>query len=245
MTMNRWFHALAPLLVALSVVVLLAPGHGATAKTSHTPDCPPLPKPSQFVAKIDNPYLPLKPGTTLTYTGTEEGVTQGDVVKVTNDTKLILGVNVRVVRDTVTDRKGNVLEDTRDWYAQDQTGNVWYFGEDTKEYKNGKLVTTAGSWQAGDNGAKAGIIMEAHPKVGDTYGQECAPGVAEDRSRIFQVGASVTVPYGTFTDTLVTEEFSLLEPGVLDHKWYAPGIGVVREERVQGGSEVLELVNVQ
>src|SRR5262245_33135513 len=175
------------------------------------PDCPTLPNPNQFGNPIDNRYLPWVAGTTFVYAGTEEGQSQHDTVTVTTDPKAILGVNVTVVRDTVTDSKGNLLEDTFDWYAQDTAGNVWYFGEDTKEYKNGKVVSTEGSWEAGQNGAHAGIIMLAHPHVGTTYGQECAPGVAEDRARIFQVGASVTVPFGAFTDVLVTEEFSLLE----------------------------------
>jgi len=223
-------------------MLLLAPPAPASPLLQQT--CPPLPDPSQFVANIDNRYLPLTPGTTYSYTGTKEGEIQTDVVKVTSDTTVIEDVTTTVVRDTVRDRKGNIIEDTFDWYAQDKDGNVWYFGEDTKEYKNGKVVSTAGSWQAGVTGA-AGIIMEAHPKVGDTYGQECAPGIAEDQATVSQLGASVTVPYGTFKHVLVTQESSFLEPGVLDQKYYAPGIGSVREEQVQGGSEELVLVDVK
>ena len=131
------------------------------------------------IENIDNPYTTLTPGTTFTYESVTEEGTEEDIVVVTNETKEILGVTATVVRDTVT-LDGELIEDTFDWFAQDKEGNVWYLGEDTKEYENGEVVTTEGSWEAGVDGAEAGIVMLADPQVGDTYRQEWYPGHAED-----------------------------------------------------------------
>jgi hypothetical protein len=190
---------------------------------------------------IDNKYFPLKSGTTFTYKGTSDGAPTKDVVVVTDKTKDILGVTARVVHDTVYE-SGKAVEVTDDWYAQDDSGNVWYLGESTKELESG---STEGSWQAGVNGAKPGIIMEANPQVGDTYYQEFLNGVAEDQATVIQLDASVCVPYGCFDNVLVTKEFTALEPDVVDHKYYAPGVGDIKEETVQGGNEILELVNIK
>jgi hypothetical protein len=134
--------------------------------------------------------------------------------------------------------------DTLDWFAQDNAGNVWYFGEFATEFKNGKVIGHDGSWEAGVDGAKAGIVMEAKPKVGDTYQQELAPGVAEDMATVLSLKESVCVPYGCFSNVLKTRDFSPLEPGVAENKYYAPGVGQIKTVMVEGGSEVSELVDV-
>jgi len=147
------------------------------------------------------------------------------VVKVTHRTKLIAnGVTARVVRDTVIE-KGQVIEDTFDWYAQDGRGNVWYLGEDTKEYENGKVVTTKGSWEAGVDGAVAGMIMPAHPRRGMQYRQEYLKGEAEDKARVV----------ARFEKSVLTREWTPLEPGIFEYKLYARGIGTVLELTVPSG----------
>jgi hypothetical protein len=147
-----------------------------------------------FVGQIDNPYLPLKPGTTLTYKGKLDGQPATDVFSVTNRTKVILGVTTTVIHDQVF-IKGDLVEDTEDWFAQDSAGNVWYFGEDTKELDHGEVVSTEGSWEAGVNNARAGIFMPAVPKVGQSFKQEDAKNVAEDCSKIVDLNASVKTPF--------------------------------------------------
>jgi hypothetical protein len=198
--------------------------------------------PSDFVTTIDNPYFPLTPGTTLTYEGEADGEREVNTIEVTSKTKEILGVMCVVVKDTVEVR-GEVTEFTLDWYAQDVDGNVWYFGEDTAEYEHGKVATREGSWEAGVRGALPGVIMPADPTVGLAYTQEHYAGEAEDKGKVVELGRHVRVPYGSFDDVLVTEDWTPLEPKVLEQKSYAPGIGVVFEEIVKGGDEVLKLVD--
>ena len=229
------------------VVALVAAFAGAlvlAAPALSAPSCPKPPSlPAEFVGQIDNPYLPLKPGTVLTYRGKLDGKSAKDVFAVTDRTKVILGVTTTVVHDQVF-IKGELVEDTDDWFAQDSDGNVWYFGEDTKELENGQVVSTEGSWEAGVNNARAGIFMPAAPEVGQAFKQEDAKNVAEDCTKIVDLHASVKTPYVSSSDALKTEEFSLLEPGVLDNKYYVRDIGLVREQTIQGGSDVLELVSV-
>jgi hypothetical protein len=199
---------------------------------------------ANFVSTVDNPYFPLVPGTVLTYEGSSDGEREIVTIHVTHDTKEILGVTCIVVRDTV-EVSGELSEDTFDWYAQDVDGNVWYMGEDTKEYENGEVTSTEGSWQAGVDGALPGVIMPAHPEIGLAYTQEHYAGEAEDKGRIVALGERVTVPFGSFADVVVTEDWTPLEPAVREHKSYAPGIGVVFEELVRGGEGVLRLVDVR
>jgi hypothetical protein len=195
--------------------------------------------PANFVAGVDNPFFPLTPGTVLTYTdGTE--ITRTEV---THEAKNILGIAATVVHDRVT-VDGALTEDTFDWYAQDRTGNVWYLGEDTKELENGVVVSTEGSWEAGVNGARAGIIMLTHPRVGDAYAQEIAPGVAEDKVKVVALDRTVTVRYGPFTGCLKTSETTPLDPGAHEYKYYARGVGVVLEVTPSGGRTRLELTGV-
>jgi len=200
--------------------------------------------PDDFVDAVHNPYFPLTPGTMLVYEGRSDGEREVVTVEVTRKTKEILGVTCVVVKDTV-EAAGELKELTFDWYAQDVDGNVWYFGETTKEYENGKVVTREGSWKAGVDGALPGVIMPADPEVGLAYTQEHYAGEAEDKGKIVGVGESVSIRYGSFEDVVVTEDWTPLEPKVLETKSYAPGIGVVFEEIIKGGEGVLRLVEVR
>ena len=159
---------------------------------------------------------------------------------VTDSTRVVMGVTCVVVHD-VSSSDGKVKEDTWDWYAQDADGNVWYFGEDTKSYERGR-VSTEGSWESGVNGAKPGIIMAAHPKPGATYRQEFLDGEAEDMSEILAVSETVTVAAGTFRGCVKTKEWTPLEPDVVEHKYFAPGVGNVLTVKVAGGLEREEFV---
>lgn len=187
-----------------------------------------------------NPYFPLKPGTTLVY----KSGTETDTVTVTNQTKEILGVTTIAVHDIVT-AKGQVTEDTVDWYAQDVAGNVWYFGEISQEFKDGDLVSLEGSWKAGVNGAQPGIIMKAASQVGDVYRQEFALGKAEDLAKVLNLTGSANVLAASCDGTcVVTRDFTPLEPDVRERKFYAPGIGSILEVNPDTG-ERLELVEIR
>ena len=202
----------------------------------------PVINPADFVGTIDNPYLPLPPGTTFIYEGQTASGTEHNEVAVTHETKDILGVPCVVVRDTVT-IDGQLVEDTTDWYAQDKYGNVWYFGENAKQYENGEIVGIAGSWTGGVDGALPGILMQASPVVGKFYRQEFALGAAEDMADILSLNESVTVPYHSYDHCLETNEFSPLEPGTNEHKFYAPGVGYVLDIDLQTG-EQLALIDI-
>jgi len=195
-------------------------------------------RPEDFVSEVTNQYLPLKPGTLFTYKSEDEDNT----VEVLSETKTILGVTCTVVLDKVFEG-GDLIEETYDWYAQDKDGNVWYMGEDSKTYSNGVITSTAGSWEAGVDGAKPGIIMKADPKPGDSYRQEYYEGEAEDMGDVVSLGESVTVPAGTYTDCLKTRDWTPLEPGVSEFKYYAPGIGFVLETAPDGSGR-LDLISV-
>jgi hypothetical protein len=212
------------------------------ANTMHASYSPTI-KPSDFTTKIDNRYFPLKPGTTFVYRGKTKNATERDVMSVTHSTKRIMGVECVVVDDRVW-AHGKLGEKTFDWYAQDEKGNVWYFGENSKEYKNGK-VSTEGSWEAGKAGAKPGVIMPAKPIVGQTYRQEYKKGSAEDMAKVLALNGSVTVPYGSFDHAVVTKEWSPLESGVVARKYYGAGAGDVKEVAAKGPMETLVLVDVR
>jgi hypothetical protein len=200
----------------------------------------------KFTTRIDNPYLPMKPGSRWVYRETDtDGSVQRVVVKVTLRTRRIAnGVTARVVRDTVTE-KGRLVEDTFDWFAQDRRGRVWYLGEDTKEYENGRVVSTAGSWEAGIEGARAGIAMPARPRPGLQYRQEHAPGDAEDTARVLSVDDQAEVPAGHFERVLMTKDWNPLEPDVLEYKLYARGVGLVLALGVSGGGGREELLRFE
>jgi hypothetical protein len=195
-------------------------------------------------AKITNRMYPLPVGRTLVYRGSEGGDVLRDVFMISAQVDMINGVRCRVVFDRLY-RNGHLAETTRDEFAQDTAGNVHYFGEQTATLdSDGTLISTDGTWLAGLNGARDGIFMPAVQRVGDRFVQENAPGVAEDRFVIRAVGRTVTVPAGTFHGAVRTTETTLLEPGVLDEKFYAPGIGTVVERTLRGGDELLLLAQV-
>jgi len=229
--------------VATALMVLVAGCALALAARPADAAYAPVIDPSRFSTTIDNPYLPLIPGTRMVFLGTGDETGEKTVVKVMYETVVVAGVECVVVRDTVT-RDGALIEDTIDWYAQDDRGNVWYFGEDTKSYEGGQ-VSTAGSWTAGIDGAQPGIVMLARPHVGDSYRQEYYKGIAEDRARVLTLNASASVPYGSFDELLKTRDFTPLDPESVEHKYYARGIGLVLE--VSHGGETpthVELVEV-
>ena len=235
---------LRKLIAVLGIVAVLVAGCGKSDSGGSQPSAPSgSVRPSDFVSSVDNPFYPLKPGTTYTYTGKKDGKPIRDVLSVTHETKKIEGVPCVVLHDKLYSR-GKLSESTIDWYTQDRKGNVWYFGENTKELdRSGKVTSTEGTWQAGVNGARPGIFMPADPRVGDSFEQEYYKGHAEDHFRVVGLSASTKVPYGSFRRALLTEEWTPLEPGVLDHKYYARGIGTVKEETVKGGKEVAKLVS--
>jgi hypothetical protein len=194
---------------------------------------------------VTNPYLPMKPGVSLIYDGKIGGKPEHDVVTTLGTTKTVEGIHCVVQKDTGW-VSGIVVEVTFDYFAQDTAGNVWYMGEFATQYTHGKPSGHAGSWQAGRHGAAGGTIMEAHPSVGDTYLQENFPGHALDAATVLSTTSSVTVPVGTWLNTvLVTKEFSKLEPGQIEHKLYVAGIGSVRDVQVKGKpSEFLDLTGI-
>jgi hypothetical protein len=198
--------------------------------------------PANFVTgqPIDNPYLPWKPGTTFLYHTYLPGnvLEQIDTVTVTANTKKIDGVICTAVSDNVTDPKtGAFIEKTTDYYAQDKSGNVWYFGEASAEFVNGK-VDKSGSWLAGTKGALPGIIQVANPQVGDSYDEENAPNVAHDHGVVTSLTGSASVPFGTFRhDLLVVHETSSVEPGAAEDKYYRAGVGEVFGKDLVSGEE--------
>src|SRR5258705_6687719 len=179
---------------SLSLLALIvAASVGCEAMGLKKADYNPKINPADFQTKVDNPYYPLVPGTVLKYSEKSDGETLENIITVTSDTKMIVGVKCVVVHDVVM-ANGKVKEDTYDWLAQHKDGTVWYFGEDTTEFKPGHVKTTVGSWEAGVNGAQPGVIMPAKPKPGEPYRQEYGLGVAEDMGQIVAIGESVTVP---------------------------------------------------
>lgn len=219
-----------------------SPTPRATPSVAEAP-LPPF-DPDNFVRRVTNPLFPLPRGTRLIYQGHEDGEPERVVTEVTRDHKTILGVPVVVVLDRVF-LNSELIEKTFDWYAQDRAGNVWYFGEDTKEFEHGRVVSTEGSFEAGKHGARAGILMWAHPVLSRITPQEIAPGVAEDKAKVLDLDATVTAPYGTQHHCLKQAEFTPLEPGALEYKYYCPGIGIVRERDVRGGTVNTGLVAVR
>jgi hypothetical protein len=214
------------------------PGKTTTVDTSYNPKI----DPAKFSSSISNPYLPWKPGKKWVYTGQKDHQPQRVEVTVTKERKKVLGVECVVVRDIVTINH-TLHEKTVDWYAQDDKGNVWYFGEDTAEYVNGVVSSTAGTWEAGVDNAKAGIVMPAHPKPGGFYRQEYRPGIAEDKAEIVSVTATQKLPAGVFNNLVETRDIDPLNPDKKELKWYARGIGAVRVIRTGSAhSEEIKLV---
>jgi hypothetical protein len=197
-----------------------------------------------FVEKIENEFFPLPPGTTFVYEGTKDGVPTRTRTHVTRRTVRILNIDCTVVHDQDFE-EGVLAEDTFDYYAQDRSGNVWYFGEDTKELdEQGHVTSTEGTWRAGVNGAAPGLIMEARPRAGDLYYQELSANVAEDLASVRGLNASACVPYGCFEHVLRTRETNRFELGVVDQKYYARHVGFIRSDVIAGGDEHSLLVRI-
>jgi hypothetical protein len=203
----------------------------------------PVINPSNFVSRIDNPYFLLTPGTTFIYEGQTAQGFEHDEFAVTHNTRVILGVTCVEVHDTVTE-DGELTEDTLDWFAQDRDGNVWYFGENTHELEDGLISTIDGTFIAGVNGDKPGIIMKAHPAIGDFYRQEFSLDNAEDFADTLSLTESVTVPAGSFSNCLKSRETTPLETDLLEHKFYALGVGNVLTVDARTGDRV-ELVEIR
>ena len=241
------------LLFALVALTLAACGSKHTAETGSTsPNAVTSPAtpasagkvdPADFVATVDNPWFPLPAGGKWTYRGEKDGIASHEVVTVTGETKTIQGIDCTVVHDVLY-QKGHIAERTDDYYAQDKSGTVWYFGEDTAELNaNGEVTSREGTWHSGKDGASAGIFMTASPQVGESHRQEYLKGHAEDHYAVVALGRSVHVPGVSNKDALLTKEWTPLEPNVLDHKFYVQGIGTVLEQTVRGGSERNALVS--
>jgi hypothetical protein len=185
-------------------------------------------RPRDFTTRIDNPYWPMRPGTVWRYVETSGAETQQIRVRVTHRTTVIRGIRARVVRDVVRSR-GVLVEDTRDWYAQDSGGSIWYLGEATKEYEDGKVVSTEGSWRYGRDGAQAGIVVPARTHAACRYREEYLDGVAQDRALVLSRQESLETPTGFHRHVLHTANSTPLEPAVLENKFYARGVGPVLE----------------
>jgi hypothetical protein len=225
----------------LAALVLVVAPVLASCGGSDQPEfrLPRMPSPAHFVDRVDHPFFPLPVGATWVYRGNSPDGVEQVTVTVTADTRVVDGVTATVVRDSST-IDGRLAEDTFDWFAQDDRGNVWYLGEDTTAYDEDGSTTKEGSWEAGVHGASGGIIMPAHPEVGNRYQQEQLPGVAEDRGEVLALDASGKVPWGSFTDAIRTRDTTPLEPDNTEYKYYVRGVGDVLEEE---GDERLELVS--
>jgi|tagenome__1003787_1003787.scaffolds.fasta_scaffold20955459_2 hypothetical protein len=234
---------------ALTAAVATLGGIAATSASAARPPTSVTTRtvnPGHFAHPRQNPYFPLEPGTLSRFRGKEDGVRYDERVLVTHRTRRIQGVATVVVRDILRRADGSLAERTRDWYAADNQGNVWYFGEATATFdKRGHVDSREGSWQAGVDGAVAGTIMPANPRPTDAYRQELYPGHAEDQAWIVQRHVSTTVPYGRLHHLVRSFEWTRLEKNVLSLKLYAPHLGIVRERDVSGGTESFALVSVQ
>jgi hypothetical protein len=225
------------IVLAVALLLALAAGCGSE-KSSSLPQGNETVKldPDDFTTEIDNPYWPMRPGSRWVY---RKGKARVEVT-VTALTKKIIGIDARVVHDVLTE-DGKVREDTFDWYAQDESGSIWYLGENTRELEDGK-VSTEGSWQAGVDGAQPGVLLPGKPKPGLSYRQEYYKGEAEDAADVLSVDARARVPVGSFQQLLQTKEYTPLEPDVVEHRFYAKGVGPILAVTVSGGSRREELV---
>jgi hypothetical protein len=230
-------------LLAIGVVVTACVGGGpawAQGPSAETAEYNPVINPGDFVPQIDNKYFTLKPGSKFTYQD-KRGIERIELT-VTDEKRNVMGVPTTAVRVTEW-RHGLLKEDTTDWYAQDKSGNVWYFGESVNNYKDGQLVHRWGSWEAGVDGAKPGIIMRGNPQVGDTYRQEYSKGYAEDMGTVVATDKTITTPHGRFENCLQIRDWSQVESGT-EFKYYCPEVGfLVREETARGGV-LADLVSV-
>jgi hypothetical protein len=245
--MKKRTNAVVALLVMVGMGLIAGDGPGAPVAAMPHPGVGPAAAvdPADFTAPVPNPYFPLEPGTVSFLRGSEDGKRLLNRTTITPWKKVIQGVKTTVVNDVLYE--GGVLrEKTTDWYAPDDSGNVWYFGEATAVYnKQGRVVDTEGSWRAGVDGAVAGIIMPANPGPTDAYRQELYRGHAEDQGWIVARHQVADVPYEKVNDVVRSYEWTRLEPDVVSLKLYGPGLGIIREKDVAGGTELLELIRVE
>jgi len=223
----------------------------ATVQAAPTPTAAPTVEiyapaidPANFVKTVNNPYYPLKSGRTFTYTGKKEKLSLRKEVVVSKKTRVVMGVTCTQVADSVW-VSGKLAQKTLEWYAQDKEGNVWYFGADAKQYTSGKITGSAGSWQAGVNGAMPGIIMLANPTRGDTYRQSYLKGTIEDMGYVVSLDGALKVPYHAYKDLLITLQWSNLTPDIIENRYYAKEVGFIYSELVQGGTGELKLAKVK
>ncbi len=201
------------------------------------------PDPSDFVERIDNPWFPLEPGTVWTYATGARGSGTTLVVTVTDRTRVLAGVRTIEVHEVETDTAGRVVEEGRDWFAQDTSGNVWRFGEETSSTDPVSAALDA-DWQAGVAGAQAGLMMPATPRLGDGYREAYLPGTVEDQVTVLSLTQQRTVEAGTFEDLLLIQEESPLATGLVEHSYYAVGLGLVHQEPIAGAGDRVSLVDV-
>ena len=227
--------------LVLAMTAVAGASNPAPVTTPYNPDI----DPANFGGPIDNPWLPLKPGTTNVYRGVgDDGKTRElNTVRVTHRKKRIMGIEATVVLDQVFSG-GKPEERTFDWYAQDKQGNVWYMGEDSRNFEHGHWVKDDGSWTAGVGNGKPGIIMLAHPRRGDSYRQEYSPGHAVDQAQVLGPGGSVKTPFRTFRRTLLTLEYSTIDKQY-EVKWHARGVGVIKEQAITKSKELSRLVAIR
>jgi len=236
----QWLSAPIGVLTAGSLVIACG-GDGASGRDATTYRLPAFPSASHFVNDIEHPFLPLRPGARWVYTSTTADGVERTVVVVERKTRIVAGVTATVVHDRAY-LDGELIEDTYDWFAQDDVGNVWYLGEDTTAYEAGKPPSTEGSWEAGVDGAKAGLALPGTPTVGDRYQQEFLRKVAEDRGEVVALDGSGSVPWGTFAGAVKTRDTTPLEPDLVEFKYYVRDVGTVLEEE---GDERVELISFQ
>jgi hypothetical protein len=221
------------------------PEHSPSAATFPLGGEPAHLDPAQFTSRIDNPYWPMRPGSRWVYRQTDAvGGERRIEVTVTHQTRMVMGIEARVVHDVVTE-DGQVKEETYDWYAQDAQGNVWYLGEDTRELEDGTVTSTEGSWQAGVDGAEPGVLLPAEPRPGMAYRQEYKEADAQDTAAVLSLHQKARVPSGLFEHVLITKEFTPLEPKLLKHDFFALGVGPVLSLTVAGGSDREELLGFE
>lgn len=233
---------LAILILALSLSVAACKKDERKIDKTYNPEI--LPQHFTSSTALTNPYFTFEAGKTYIYEGqTEDGLEHTEVRRLEN-TRVVMGITCVVVNDKVW-LNGTLIEDTDDWYAQDNDGNVWYMGEDVDNFNNdGTFKDHGGAWEAGVDGAKPGIVMPANPQVGMAYRQEYYFNEAEDEAAIIQLGVSITTPFGAFENCIKTREWTELEPDVNENKIYAPGIGVVKAINVTDGEEEV-LIDIQ
>lgn len=227
------------------LAILAGAPTGCSGSSSQGADEYDLDIPTSWAGSVTNPFFTLVPGTTYEYEAATDEGRETIVVEVLAQRKTIMGVEATIVRDRVY-VDGALIEDTFDWFAQDAQGHVWYLGEDVANYENGVLVDHNGSFEWGVDGALPGIIMRANPAadLGEEYRQEYYEGEAEDYGKVVALNQSVSVPHGNFTGCIKTEDWNALEPGILENKYYCPGIGMTLEVKVRGGNERVELIRV-